>query len=76
MSKNRKVIAQSRILILIQATEAGRWLIFCQPVVHRLLSYGNDKHLRSLTDLISSNYTYHIDKFLATVKLIKKVKAE
>ena len=52
--------AQSRISpyhshtqLLIQATQAGRWLIFCQPVVHRLLSYGNendngyDIHLRS-----------------------------
>ena len=47
------------ILILIQATQAGRWLIFCQPVVHRLLTYGNendngyDKHLRMQTDLIA-----------------------
>ena len=44
------------ILILIQATQAGRWLILCQPVVHRLLSYRNDngydKHLRSQTDLL------------------------
>ena len=45
------------ILILIQATQVGRWLIFCQPVVHRLLSYWNEnnngyeKHLRSQTDL-------------------------
>ena len=45
------------ILKFILTTQAGRWLIFCQPVVHRLLSYGNendngyDKHLRSQTDL-------------------------
>ena len=36
------------------------WLNFCQPVAHRLLSYGNgngngyDKHLRSQTDLFTS----------------------
>ena len=47
------------ILIIIQATQAGHWLIFCQPVVHRLLSYGNEndngynKHLSSQTDLQS-----------------------
>ena len=41
------------ILILIQATQASRWLIFCRPVLLRLLSYGNendngnDKHFRS-----------------------------
>ena len=41
------------IFILIQATQAGCWLIFCQPFVHRLLCCGNennngyDKHLRS-----------------------------
>ena len=30
------------ILILIQATQASRWLIFCQPVLQRLLSYENE----------------------------------
>ena len=42
------------ILILIQATQASRWLIFCPPVLLRLLSYGNendnDKHLRWRTN--------------------------
>ena len=46
------------ILILIQATQAGHWLIFCQPVLSRLLSYGNEtdngygQHLRSQTELL------------------------
>ena len=44
------------VLILIQATQASRWLIFCPPVLLRLLSYGNendnDKHLRSRTKLL------------------------
>ena len=45
------------ILILIQATQASHWLIFCQPLLLRLLSYGNEndncygKHLRSWTEL-------------------------
>ena len=49
------------ILILLQATQASCWLNFCQPVMHRLLSYGNendngyDKHLRSQTDLLCLN---------------------
>ena len=48
------------ILILIQATQASRWLIFCPPVLLRLLSYGNendnDKHLRWRTELIINNF--------------------
>ena len=65
--KNEVSLAQSPIfsyhshfsysLILIQATQTSHWLIFCQPVLLRLLSYenendnGDDKHLRSRTEL-------------------------
>ena len=59
------IIAQSRISLYHSHTHSGAgccWLIFCQPVVHRLLSYGNendngyDKHLSSQSDLIMSSY--------------------
>ena len=39
------IIAQSRISLYHSHTHSGAgccWLIFCQPVVHRLLSYGNE----------------------------------
>ena len=43
---------------LLFSTQASHWLIFCQPVLLRLLSYENehdngyDKHLRSWTELM------------------------
>ena len=53
------ILAQSRISPYHSHTHSGYsrrpWLIFCHPVVHRLLSYGNEndngKHLRSQTVL-------------------------
>ena len=51
------------IIILIQATQASRWLIFCRPVLLRLLNYGNesdngnDEHLRSGTELQPTSLT-------------------